>query len=410
MPDESAGASRPLPDRPNLRHLRDQAKELLKAGNAASLADAQFRIARLYGSASWAKLRLHVDSLEEIGRLKVAIDANDFDKVKELMARDPSLHRAPLGYGENGPLTWVAECRVPWEPPGPKRLAMAQWMIDNGSDVHQGGDGPLMRAALVDHRIPMMELLVANGADVNAQWSGHFPIIYAPCETVEPGALQWLLDHGADPKIGGQAGRDTALDYVIGTYSRSPQLAECIDILLNAGCSTRRNIPAVLALLRGRIDRLEALLTADPSLVERRFEELDFGNSGSRSLLLRGGTLLHVAAEYGNSEAAQLLLDRGVDVNARASIDEEGVGGQTPIFHAVSQFQDYGLRVAKLLIERGADLAIRSRLPGHYEHPDEVVECTPLGYARLFPGTESRTVEFLRDTGAADYAANARTL
>ena len=45
---------------------------------------------------------------------------------------------------------------------------MAQWMIDNGSDVHQGGDGPLMRAALNGDRIPMMELLVAHGADVNA--------------------------------------------------------------------------------------------------------------------------------------------------------------------------------------------------------------------------------------------------
>jgi hypothetical protein len=43
---------------------------------------------------------------------------------------------------------------------------MAKWMIENGSDVHQGGDGPLMRAALKGNRIPMMELLVSHGADV----------------------------------------------------------------------------------------------------------------------------------------------------------------------------------------------------------------------------------------------------
>ena len=42
-------ASRPLPDRPNLRHLKDQAKDLLKAGAAASITDARFKIARLYG-------------------------------------------------------------------------------------------------------------------------------------------------------------------------------------------------------------------------------------------------------------------------------------------------------------------------------------------------------------------------
>ena len=100
----------------------------------------QFKIARLYGFSSWPKLKAHVESLVEIGQLKQAIDANDLERVKNLMTRNPELHRAPLGYGKNGPLTWVAECRVPWEPPSPARLAMAKWMIENGSDVHQGGD------------------------------------------------------------------------------------------------------------------------------------------------------------------------------------------------------------------------------------------------------------------------------
>jgi ankyrin repeat protein len=45
----------------------------------------------------------------------------------------------------------------------------------------------------------MMELLVRNGADVNAEWNGYFPIMLAPCETVQPAALKWLLDHGANP-------------------------------------------------------------------------------------------------------------------------------------------------------------------------------------------------------------------
>src|SRR4051812_7917969 len=173
MSTEPNGASRALPDRPNLRHLKDQAKDLLKAGRAASLADAQFKIARLYGFASWPKLKAHVESFERVGQLKQAIDTNDIDRVKQLMTHDPALHRAPLGYGKDGPLTWVDECRVPWEPPGATRLAMAEWMIANGSDVHQGGDGPLMRAALNGDRIPMMELLVSHGGDVNALWHGH---------------------------------------------------------------------------------------------------------------------------------------------------------------------------------------------------------------------------------------------
>src|SRR6266481_3331985 len=157
MSNDSQGAPRPLPERPNLRHLKDQAKDLLKAGLAKSIAGAQFQIARLYGFASWPKLKAHVDSFIEIGQLKQAIDTNNFERVKVLMTRNPKLHSAPIGYARNGPLTWVAECRVPWERPGPLRLAIAQWMIENGSDVRQGGDGPLMRAALNGDRLPMME-------------------------------------------------------------------------------------------------------------------------------------------------------------------------------------------------------------------------------------------------------------
>jgi len=154
-------------------------------------------------------------------------------------------------------------------------------------------------------------------------------------------------------------------------------------------------------------------LDAEPGLLRRGFAELDFGGTGARHLKLRGATLLHVAAEYGNVDAAKLLLDRGADVNARATIDQFGIGGQTPIFHAVTQFGDWGLPVAKVLIDRGADLTVRAKLPGHYERPDEFVECTPLGYARLFPGAddhsptrvvsvESQCVSLLRARGAAE--------
>ncbi len=139
MSTDPPAAPRPLPDRPNLRHLKDQAKDLVKNGSATSLTDAQFKIARLYGFSSWPKLKAYVDSFDQIGQLKHAIDTNDLARVTNLMTMNPELHRAPLGYGKNGPLTWVAECRVPWEPPGPARLAIAKWMIENGSDVHQSG-------------------------------------------------------------------------------------------------------------------------------------------------------------------------------------------------------------------------------------------------------------------------------
>jgi len=277
-------------------------------------------------------------------------------------------------------------------------------MLAHGSDVHQGGDGPLMRAALIDHRIPMMELLVSRGADVNAEWDGYFPILFAPCETVQPASIKWLLDHGANPNCAKPNRKypGTALDQVITTYGRSLELGACIDILVDAGGLTKYNLPPVIDLLRNRIDLLAEQLAADRALLHRRFAELDFGVTGARQLTLQGATLLHAAAEYGNLEAAKLLLDHGADVNAPATISEQGIGGQSPIFHAVTQYGDWGLPVTQLLVERGADLAVRAKLPGHYERPGEVVECTPFGYAKLFPGTENKTVSFLRQRAAPE--------
>ena len=349
--------------------------------------------------------------MEGMGQLKDAIDTNDVARVKAMMTRNPALHGAPLGYGQDGPLTWVAECRVPWEAPGPARLEMAAWMLEHGSDVHQGGDGPLMRAALKSSRIPMMELLVSHGADVNAMWHGHFPIIFASCEAMDPAALKWLLDHGANPNLrdprqsaAGHAYPGTALDYLVASYGRDPQLlASCTDVLLDAGGQTRYDVPGLLPLLRGRLESLAEHLDADPALVHRRFAELDCGMTGGRSLTLQGGTLLHTAAEYGHVVAAALLLDKGGDVNARATVDEAGVGGHTAIFHAVTQFDDEGLPVTELLIDRGADLGVRAKLPGDYDRPGEIVECTALGYALLFGGSrERRTVTLLRERGAVE--------
>ena len=188
--------------------------------------------------------------------------------------------------------------------------------------------------------------------------------------------------------------------------TRSPErLAACIDALLEAGGTTRYNAPGVLEVLRLQIDRLAEQLDADSQLVHRRFPELDCGSTGGRRLLLQGATLLHVAAEFGIVDAAALLLDRGADVNARATVDEAGVGGQTAIFHAVTQFGDRGLPMAQLLVDRGADLTVRVKLPGHYERADEVVECTPLAYALRFQDealSEGRTIAFLRERGAIE--------
>jgi ankyrin repeat protein len=368
-PCPTPAPARPLPDRPDLRHLKDQAKDVLKAGKADSLSAAQLQIARLYGFASWPRLKAHVEFLGEVGRLKAAIDANDLEKVKAMMTRNPALHRAPLGYGKNGPLTWVAECRVPRQPPTPARLEMAQWMIDQGSDVHQGGDGPLMRAALDDDRIPMMDLLVRNDADVNAKWNGNYPIVCAPCETLAPGALKWLLEHGADLRVDSQYG--PTLSMVLGTYGRDPVArAACLEIFAERGDVDLPDT-APMALHRRRFDLLERHLARDPGVISRTFTEQEIyppalgmrPTDGLTAAPIGAGvTLLHLAIEYDDLDMARWLIEHGADVNARAAVDEQGYGGHTPIFHAVVTLGGRDDAKAALLLEAGAHPALRATI------------------------------------------------
>lgn len=248
-----------LPAKPDLRHLKEQARDRLKSGDATSLALALLQVARQYGFQSWPKLRAHVLVRTQASRLKEAINCDDLAEVCRLLSRQRELRNAPIGYGGDGPLTWAAECRG-LEQPSSTRLEIVEWLISTGSDIHEGGDAPLMRASLHGARTPMMELLVRHGANVNAAWHGVYPVIFAPCETLDPISLRWLLEHGADPNCGtlsqwqswGHSHPGTALDYVLGTYVRDRDaLNESIKLLQIADGVTKYDEPGVLATITG---------------------------------------------------------------------------------------------------------------------------------------------------------------
>jgi ankyrin repeat protein len=396
MSTHDDSASRSLPERPNLEHLKHQAKDLLRSGVADKLAAAQHEVARQYGFASWPKLKAHVEMLSEVGQLKDAIDANDVGRVKEMMTRKPALHRAPLGYGKNGPLTWAAECRG--VPCSVERLAIARWMLENGSDVHQGGDGPLMRAALSDARIPMVELLVDYGADVNARWGGSYPIICGPCECLAPKSLQWLIAHGADMHVASDD-YGTCVEMLISTYSREPAGKHaCFEVFAAAGFALPDSAP--MAVHRGRIDLLAACLGREPSLLERRFAESEIypaelgirPGRGLHGAPLDGGTLLHMAVEFQELEIVSWLIERGANVNARAAVDADGFGGHTPLFHTTVCLPPRTDALARTLLKHGADPAIRTTLrkqlammgDPELERMHEFHDVTAVEFARRF--------------------------
>ena len=79
-----------LPPNPDLRHLKDQAKDLLRSGQATHLAEAHFRIARSYGFDSWPKLKAHVDGTN-VRRLVDAVRAGDIADATAILDARPEL-------------------------------------------------------------------------------------------------------------------------------------------------------------------------------------------------------------------------------------------------------------------------------------------------------------------------------
>lgn len=79
--------SRSPPSRPNLDHLRNQAKDLLETARAVhpdwQLADAQFALARDYGFPSWPAMKAQVDAIAAAGHARATTHSPSADSEGE---------------------------------------------------------------------------------------------------------------------------------------------------------------------------------------------------------------------------------------------------------------------------------------------------------------------------------------
>ena len=167
-----------------------------------------------------------------------------------------------------------------------------------------------------------MRLLVEFGADLS-ELNG---ALFGCCENHDLDHMQRLLKLGVTPTTRTtKVGTCRVLYGLLQTYHRSPpaHLHDCVEALVEAG-ATFEDGPT-MDIHRGLLNQLEQHLDRCPDLVAARFW-LDYGDH----LTLRGVTLLHVAVEYHELDAVRLLLRRGADLDARAEIGRNGVGGQTP--------------------------------------------------------------------------------
>lgn len=215
-------------------------------------------------------------------------------------------------------------------------------------------------------------------------------------ETHAPDEIRELLAAGVSPTEPIEGKRP--IDCLIEMYARSPQFAECLQVMLDAGATT--GDPLLETLLLDNDVNLQALLAESKANLTKKLSPLCAYTS------CRGVSPLHICAEFNSLRCARVLLDAGADVNAPADRDGDGIGGHTPIFHAVNSNGNYCRPVMEMLAEAGADLNLRVGMLmwGETMTWETVVyDVTPIAYAqcglyRQFHRSEEHTysnIEYL---------------
>lgn len=355
-----------LPAQPNLEHLKNEAKQRLKAlraGNPATkLAEAQLAVARDYGFASWRQLRAHVAraGTERSLRAKVfaAAQAGDIKTVRAALnagfdprltdAEGRTVHQIAKEYRHEAIELLARELEERDETP-PEMRGVVESILDAADKGHadklarlldghpklidaRGGNFQKQTAlhkAAWRNRHACVQLLLERGADVRIRDTGdNAHALHFAAEAADLAIVKMLVEAGSDV-IG--EGDDHRLNVLGWATCLGTTRTDVADYLLAQGA--KLNLWSAIAL--GRVDDVRSLLKADPSLLSERM---------SRSEHRR--TPLHHAAARNQPPAVQLLLDLGAEANAT------DLTGATPLVTAALENADAS--VVSLLLEAAA--------------------------------------------------------
>jgi ankyrin repeat protein len=361
-----ARAVRALPAQPNLEHLKNEAKQRLKAlrgGNPATkLAEAQLVVARDYGFASWRQLKAHVEtaSADRPLREKVfaAAQAGDVETVRSALDAgfDPrqmdgegrTLHQIAKEFGHEA-IELLARVIEERDDTPPQLRGAVGSILDAAEKGHADKLGELLdrHPELIDARggnfqrqtalhkaawrnqRACVELLLERGANVRIRDTGdNACALHFAAEAADLGIVRMLVDAGADVIGDGDDHRLGVLGWATCFQTTRHDVA---DYLLAQGA--KLNLWSAIAL--GREDDVSHFIKADPTLLTARM---------SRSEHRR--TPLHHAAAKNQRKIVRLLLELGADPNAA------DLTGATPLVTAAQDNADDG--VASLLLAAGA--------------------------------------------------------
>ena len=161
-------------------------------------------------------------------------------------------------------------------------------------------------------------------------------------------------------------------------YTRSPRFKDCVKAFVDQGLKFEDKI--LLSVLLDDGASLDSHLSKNRNAVGKEYE------LRCAYTPLQKVSLLHICAEFNHVACAEVLVRYGADLNAKAGVDEYGLGGQTPIFHTVNQNSDQSAAMLNFLLSRSADLKIT--VPGliwgkGYEWETLIPAVNPISYAMM---------------------------
>ncbi len=194
-------------------------------------------------------------------------------------------------------------------------------------------------------------------------------------EVHSPAGIEEALAGGVSPLTPIDGKRP--VDGLIEGYLRSGRFADCLRVLIAAGAEV--GDPLLQTLLLDDVETLRALLAESPSLMGQRISVL------TAFTCCRNVTPLHICAEFNCTQCGRLLIDSGAEVDAASLVDADGLGGQTPLFHAVNGIFNYCRPMMEMLVTAGASLEVRVPMVLWGEAmPWETIvfDATPVSYAQ----------------------------
>jgi ankyrin repeat protein len=227
--------------------------------------------------------------------------------------------------------------------------------LSNGTDVNAKDEfGDITPLLIAGGSNEMFELLIANGADVNAQLGNGWTLLHQTARFGNIETAELLIANGADVNskvdtgLLGAMEKDTPL--FVAEYHSQKEMA---DLLRKYGGKIGHELKADdslhIAAQYGKLELVKKHLAAGADV-----NEVD----------VMGMTPLHAACAGGNDEIVSLLAEKGAYINAKITIGRPdeitplqklGQGrltGMTPLHMAATK------EIAEILIAKGAELNV----------------------------------------------------